>query len=784
MPPAHLGEGDDGIAVDGPNNGTEPAMRVASVEPDAGEYDQQSSRPVPWTDEAGEGGPNDLGSAIQASADKTSDAMRSEEGPEPSTYQHPEDGLQEISSNHILADALSSEELGCRPVENGAPRIAGCDNPAAEIVAGTVAGEKTPLHQSAVEAQYEPIVGSSGEVDGATDDAPVAAVEVVAAANAEHVAGPLKIASDDIAGHGNASEETTDCAEAAEDTIADDRADAVDAGSVDAGLGGAAGGTGVPPERSYSPPADPLSDRARGDAGPAPDVIGDGDQGISSRSSSSAEEEAVGIGEAPRQPAEGSVGDAVVKPASGPENDLSVHVDEAAQSGYGVDAAVPRDAASDAAPVGTALPDAVADVVRRKPGEYRPRLSRARARRAPNAAPEGGSDIQSLSADLQLLVGAADWGVELSALLRLPAGAANGSAVEHGGVETWLGKLDDELLEPLALTDASAAFGEPLLVTAVGLPVRWSRTSRALHVLGPDHRVAGFVSQARVVIGQENVVICREGLAEIARAQIIATGSAEPVAVKGPNVPEGWVCWRGVRPLQPSLPIGGQSILDALDPLPAISIDFSGGIQLSRGIWLEGYPPSVRLLGLLSEGDAVLIDGRPASMGDDGTWIAQGWDASGVHAVDHGGKSASYTVEGGAKDWDWWPAWEGATRLAGALSDGGGGEFFHVGGSAVLLGARPGQICGFAPSASGIAVARPGFEPVWLLTAGSGSRRGSASSIGLLQPPGAPSGSRLEVDRWARAICSSGQAGTDRSMERGAWNRYVAAARSQRKRRR
>jgi len=438
-----------------------------------------------------------------------------------------------------------------------------------------------------------------------------------------------------------------------------------------------------------------------------------------------------------------------------------------------------RDAGSDT----SALPEAIHAAVMRRPGEYRPRLKRARTRRAQSAGPTGVRDVQSLNADLLLLIGAADWGVQLSALLRIPEGAEEEIAVDQGGVETWLGHLDDQLLEPLALSDASAAFREPLLVTAVGLPVRWSRTSRDLHVLGPHPRVAGFASQARVVIGQECVVICREGLADAARAQIRATGSAEPVPIEGPNVPAGWVCWRGVRPVRPSLPAGGESILDALDPLPAVSIEFSGGIQLSRAAWLEGRPPSIRLLGLMSEGDPVLIDGAPASRDGAGDWTAPGWDRPGAHSVDHGGKSASYAIERGADGWEWWPAWEGPTRLAGALSEAGGGELFHHSGPAALLGARPGQICGFAPSTSGVGVARPDFEPVWLVTA-PGTRRAGVSLIGQASPPGMPVGPNAALERWVRTVCSCGRTGAVPSGTREAWSRYVAVARSHRRRRR
>ena len=148
----------------------------------------------------------------------------------------------------------------------------------------------------------------------------------------------------------------------------------------------------------------------------------------------------------------------------------------------------------------------------RKPSAYRPRLNRTRERRPLAASPSEAANSQSLEADLQVVFRPGDWGMDVWALLRQPASAADEVAIMHRGESTWLNPLDDQLLEPLALTDAAVAFGERLLITSAELPVRWSRTSRDLHVLAPRPGVAGFVSAARVVIGQENAVICRDGL--------------------------------------------------------------------------------------------------------------------------------------------------------------------------------------------------------------------------------------------------------------------------------
>jgi hypothetical protein len=431
------------------------------------------------------------------------------------------------------------------------------------------------------------------------------------------------------------------------------------------------------------------------------------------------------------------------------------------------------------------LPDAPAldGGIASKPSVYRPRLKRARPRRVPAApAAPRQADSETFEADLQIFFGPGDWGMEVAALLALPRDMDE-VAVVNSGEETLLGALDDQLLEPLLITDSALALGEPLLITAVGLPVRWSRASRDLHVLGQHQAVAGFVSRPRVAIGQENAVICRDRLADEALAQILATGSGAPIRIEGPGVPAGWICWRGIRPVRPSIPKGGPASLHALDPLPAVSYDLTGGLQLSRGIWLESNPPTIRLLGMMSSDDPVLIDGRAAVQGEDGSWWADGWDHVGSHRIEHGGVTAGYMIDAGVNEWEWWPAWQGAAALAGALAETGGGEYFHAGPPATLIGARPGEICGISQSVRGVCIAHPGFDPVWIITAGTGIRRAKASLIGAPTVPGTPIlGAPAATSRWARAICASGRAGSANSAERRIWDRYVAAARTSRRR--
>lgn len=417
-----------------------------------------------------------------------------------------------------------------------------------------------------------------------------------------------------------------------------------------------------------------------------------------------------------------------------------------------------------------------------RPPTYRPRLERSRTRREPGLpAANAEGKYQDLEANLQLLFGPGDWGIELSALLRQPVGAEE-VAVLEGGDETWLGALDDRLLEPLALADGARVLSEGLSIAAVGLPVRWHRSSRDIHIFGEHPSVAGFVSQPRVAIGRENVVVCKNELSGVAIAQIAATGASAPIRIEGPGVPAGWFCWRGIRPARPSAPQDGPAILHALDPLPAVSIELAGGLQLARGRWLEGHPPSIRLLGLLEPGEPVRIDGRTASLEGDGTWAAEGWDRRGSHRIEYGGITATYEVEPGSLVWDWWPAWGETTAVAGALASANGGRYFHVDPFAHLLGAVPGEICSFSAAIDGIYVARPDFTPVWLLARAASMRSSKPSLIGApLAPSASAAAATSAIIWWERTICSAGRAGARGSAERRLWDQYLAVAKRKRR---
>jgi len=179
-----------------------------------------------------------------------------------------------------------------------------------------------------------------------------------------------------------------------------------------------------------------------------------------------------------------------------------------------------------------------------------------------------------MEADFLLSFHPGDWGFDVSALLRRPADCPEQLAVSDGGEPAILSSIDDILLEPLPIHDLAASLEEGFAAEAVGEPrLRWIRTGRRLHVFSERAGVPGFATVPRVVIGQENVALCAADFAHSALSQISAIGSPQPIAVDGPGLPAGWVCWKGIRPSHPQEPAGGEELLNALTrvPMPALS---------------------------------------------------------------------------------------------------------------------------------------------------------------------------------------------------------------------
>lgn len=428
----------------------------------------------------------------------------------------------------------------------------------------------------------------------------------------------------------------------------------------------------------------------------------------------------------------------------------------------------------------------------RPAAKYRPQLGQAvrTLPRAPSSAPSGGQ--QAMEADFLLSFHPGDWGLDIAALLRRPAGSPEQLEISDGGKAVALERIDDSLFEPLPISDLASSLAKGFAAeTASGPRLRWTRTGRRLHVFSERSGVPGFATVPRVIIGQENAALCTTEFAAAMLEQIIATGAPQPSEIEGPGLPAGWVCWRGIRPAHPHQPAGDDELLNALDPRADAAIEFAGGMTVARGQWIEGYPPSVRIVGTGPAPGEVTINGTPAAVGADSGWTAPGWDAEGVHQVEYLGIRRSYSIVRVATSWPWWAAHgSSGIELAGALGSAFGRQppLILADPTLWLVGARPGEICRAIhhPGTSGV-YAAPVFEPVWAIARKSSRQRPQPTLIGVAVPPqpavlGTPAAS---IRTWSQIIRNAGPTGSSHDrMEAAVWRQFVAAARSVRRHRR
>src|SRR5262249_39133795 len=143
-----------------------------------------------------------------------------------------------------------------------------------------------------------------------------------------------------------------------------------------------------------------------------------------------------------------------------------------------------------------------------------------------------------LDAELVLAFQPGGWGIKGSILLRRGPGMPEEIAVSFGSGAHELCGIGDDFYEPLALADTGEALAQGIAAEAGGdAACRWVRGGRSLHVFTARTGVAGFVSTARIVIGQENAILCTSEIAEEALRACTAAGCALPAEVLGPGVP-------------------------------------------------------------------------------------------------------------------------------------------------------------------------------------------------------------------------------------------------------
>jgi hypothetical protein len=373
------------------------------------------------------------------------------------------------------------------------------------------------------------------------------------------------------------------------------------------------------------------------------------------------------------------------------------------------------------------------------------------------------SQPASLDAELVLTFNPGDWGIVLALLLRRRPGMPEEITVRSGAVRYDLCAIADDLFEPAALAEPALALSEGIAAEAAGeITPRWVRTGRNLHVFTGRPGIAGFVSVPRVVIGQENAVLCTEDLVHVVAELCGSCGGPNPREVEGPGIPAGWRCFRSIRP---TLPVSSEEfdrVLLALIPLPQAEIELIGGIALDRSLWLAGRPPSIRILGAAPYPGEVMIDGQAASQTEAGYWTANGWDADGWHSISYAGLSRSYEIGPGTQHWDHWPAHPcNGLEVCGALVSAASGDpaFAFDEPGTLLLGQIPGDIISAVPPhRTSIALAAPSFPPVWALRGAARPRdRRFPELVGRSVRPNIVRRPAPAVRLWCQAIRDYGR---------------------------
>jgi hypothetical protein len=257
---------------------------------------------------------------------------------------------------------------------------------------------------------------------------------------------------------------------------------------------------------------------------------------------------------------------------------------------------------------------------------------------------------------------------------------------------------------------------------------RWMLSRRELHVLA-EGDVSGlyhFGSVARLQLNARHVLIATFSLRDNVLAALSDVGCPTPYIhdETTPGIPAGWLLFRNVIPTKAVPMREGADILNALCPLPEVETHFVGGIHLERSTWLLGYPPRIRLTGDLSSVE-IQLGGQPASIGDDGTVTAEGWDTHGTHRLWLGGQTQNYTLRTIEENWQRWPAYDfgmGAT-ICGASVDSNPSnrlpyQVIVQATNPLLIGATPGEVY-YCHQRNGMRlpayVTYVPFLPVWAL---------------------------------------------------------------------
>jgi len=330
---------------------------------------------------------------------------------------------------------------------------------------------------------------------------------------------------------------------------------------------------------------------------------------------------------------------------------------------------------------------------------------------------------------------------------------------------------------------------------------RWQLSNRAVHVLAAQQGFAGPTSTTRITLQRRHIVLCRSAWVDPV-VQVLAESQSDPFSVFSEDMgaPTGWKFLWPVSPTHPVEPVLGDDILNLLRPQADVELTLEHGIRIHDSVWLAGYPPDIRLSGVLNGAEAVHIDAQLAVQDAEGFFATAGHARPGTHIVSCAGQTRTYSIDEPDAEWERWDAYSfprgticGASFLSPLKAE---QRLITVPAtSRVLVGTEPGQVffCQLTRGTDWTGLVP--FDPVWALPSDPlhcdrGKARVVLLNASLVQGGRQPLSGRCSIElhrQWTQAItdCCRKRLQMSPSDERtlSLWRDYAALARSSWKRR-
>ena len=264
------------------------------------------------------------------------------------------------------------------------------------------------------------------------------------------------------------------------------------------------------------------------------------------------------------------------------------------------------------------------------------------------------------------------------------------------GDETWFGQ--DEWYGDFSPADIGKYLSSGMRWASNG--VTWVLSPRDVYVLAPNSTISAFVTATRLLLNENQLVLCRDGRQELVRNELEMAGCAGFEQSSARGIPEGWVLFVDVCPTNAVVHEESVGILNILRPIQDVDILFEGGIRLTHKKWLHGHPPRIRIRGVSDQDQEVSIDDQPARLDADGSYKTLMAFELGQHVVFCGGAAAGFEIVDGQESWELFVAHaytidrdsHSELSVCGPTVMGHGEQSLVPTTNRCLIGAQPGQI--------------------------------------------------------------------------------------------